>query len=255
VNLKRKQKIKNNTMLITELLKENTLPKPTSKLASAPSINDEPSDEVVDEPEDTEVDDGGDLDAVLAVAGDLGDDLYSVLAFNISNDFDDVKLVNKVATVLRDLPGTEDYLAQNTSWIADNKIVPVLIVNGATGEVAEFYSGVNTNELTGTFKMTPLQRTKLKAVLAAGGRYGDAVSNTDWVAGESPSDEGVYDALDDLKDALSLNEIVDVVKRVRVSAEQEKRNKARSTQNYNDLKSFGSDLFGNKENSAGRDLR
>jgi hypothetical protein len=242
-------------MLISELLKENTLPKPTSKLASAPSINDEPSDEVVDEPEDTEVDDGGDLDAVLAVAGDLGDDLYSVLAFNISNDFDDVKLVNKVATVLRDLPGTEDYLAQNTSWIADNKIVPVLIVNGATGEVAEFYSGVNTNELTGTFKMTPVQRTKLKSVLAAGGRYSKVVSDADWVAGESPSDEDVYDALDDLKDALSLNEIVDVVKRVRVSAEQEKRNREYDASADDRIKAFLASRRKEKENSAGRDLR
>ena len=137
-------------MKISELL-EAIEPK-KSNLSSAPSLNDQP-DDVDGEEEST--DDRG-IESFKGVAGDLGDDLYSAIAFKISDDFDDVRKVNKVANAISDVPGTEQYLAQNTRWVADNKIVPVVILNATTGEVVEFYSGVDTNEFVGQFSsMTP----------------------------------------------------------------------------------------------------
>jgi hypothetical protein len=227
-----------------------------SQLPSAPSLNDGPGDVDSNEDEVDEVDDTQDIESFKSVAGDIGDDLYSAIAFKISDDFDDVRLVNTVVSAIQDVDGTENYLAQNTRWVADNKIVPVVILNATTGEVIEFYSGVDTNEFVGKFSnMTPGQRNKLQSIKSAGRAYSNLVSNTDWVAGESPSDEDVYDALDDLKDSLSLNEIVDKVKRVRVSAEQQKRNDAYDAGADERIQAFLASKRKEKQNSAGRDKR
>jgi hypothetical protein len=72
-------------MKISELLQENELPRPGSKLPSAASLDDEPQDELDGEVDDTEkkIDDNQleAIDNFKSVAKDLGHGLYAVAIF------------------------------------------------------------------------------------------------------------------------------------------------------------------------------
>ena len=226
-------------MLITELLKENTLPKPTSKLASAPSINDEPSDEVVDEPGDTEdTEDGGDLDAVKDIGSSLGKDLYSVTVYNTQDDFANIEQDIHNTDILSAIDNSvvKAYLRQSNITVGNEKSINCLIMNARNGEFIAFDSGehgqgfdVAVQQLASSGTIDPDQVNVLVDIAALGKKYNHIVNKVDWRGGEEAQGrhaDMLYNILDRLKSALNLKEPVDKIKNVYISPEQKAKNKA-----------------------------
>jgi hypothetical protein len=254
-------------MLISELLKENTLPKPTSKLASAPSINDEPSDEVSDEPEDTEVDDGGDLDAVKNIGGSLGKDLYSVTVYNTQDNFANIDQDIKNADVLEqfDNETVQAYLRQSSASVGNEKAISCLIMNARNGEFIAFNSGedgqgfdTGIEGLASSGIIDADQVNILRDISALGKKYNHVVNRVDWRPGteaEGNSADMLYNILDRLKAALSLKEPVDKIKNVYISPEQKAKNKAWSDQALSDLGIVRKKKDTTSSGGAGRDMR
>jgi len=235
-------------MKITELLNEATkkpaakqeLPEPT-ELEKDDELEDDEFEDEVDDDEDTD-DDDDDLEAFKDAAGRLGSDLYSLTAYDYSNEFSSVGPNDRIMNILEPLSSSSkpvaDYLSVELSTITDDKVVSAVILNERNGEMFGFYSGTGGSLFSPSLStliskgiVDTDQVTVLKRIEAAGKDYARVVKRVDWDAGEEASDSSVYDSLDGLTSALKLPDLPEPPRFVRdteMSPEQLEKHKERA---------------------------
>jgi hypothetical protein len=233
-------------MKITELLNEaakkqsakSDLPEPT-ELEQDDELEDEDEDLEDDELEDEDDEDTVDIEDFKGVAGSLGSDLYSLTAYDYSNEFSSVGPNDQIMNILEPLSKRSkpvaDYLSVELDTITDDKVVSAVILNERNGEMFGFYAGTGgalfsppLSTLTSKRIVDPDQVTVLKRIESAGKDYAKIVKRVDWDAGEEASDSIVYDSLDGLTYALRLPDLPEPVRAVpdsELSPEELERNK------------------------------
>ena len=230
-------------MKITELLNE-AAKKPANKQPEPvqPELDDQLElDDEVDDLEDDELDDDDDVgtEDFVEKAGSLGSDLYSLTAYDYSNEFSSVGPNDQIMNILEPLSKNSkpvaDYLSVELDTITDDKVVSAVILNERNGEMFGFYAGAGgalfsppLSTLTSKRIVDPDQITVLKRIEDAGKDYAKIVKRVDWDAGEEASDSRVYDSLDGLTSALRLPDLPEPVRAVpdsELSPEELERNK------------------------------
>ena len=203
-------------------------------------------DELDSETDDDETDDEDDSDRDAALedfvelAGNLGNDLYSITMYDYSNEFSSIGPNSRVENVLTDLSGDpiiDQYLGVGEMQTSDDKIVGAVILNDRNGKFFAYYSGdgvegfspqESVQGLVGAGIISSDQVAPLQGIARAGKQYNKIVSNTYWDAGETAEDSRVYSALDALTSALALPDLP-VIRRVprddELSDEQREFNK------------------------------
>lgn len=185
----------------------------------------EPNDELDSELDDDETDDEDDTDRAAALedfvelAGNLGNDLYSITMYDYSNEFSSIGPNSRVENVLNDLSGDsiiDQYLGVGEMQTSEDKIVGAVILNDRVGKFFAYYSGdgiegfspvESVQGLVGAGIISSDQVAPLQDVARAGKQYNKIVSNTYWDAGETAEDSRVYGALDELTSALALPDL------------------------------------------------
>lgn len=201
-------------MKISELLDEAAGPKKPapkqSRLPSAPraaSIDDEPQD-------DESSTDRGAIDALKAKMGSMGNDLFSISAYNYDDEFSSIgpnKTVRKLLDAIDD-PAVSDYWQYDNMDITNDKIVSAVILNDRNGQFMTFYCGDgvtkiqpgDVRQLVRDGVIDSDQVGVLNRLMNSGKDYARVVGRTEWKAGTEARNSRVYDALGDVIDTLSL---------------------------------------------------
>jgi len=221
-------------MKISELLREgeenpkkpahHSKIKPTSRLGSAPSIDDKPvDDDQTDSETDNTEDQTNDLDPAIIdnlkrYAGDLGGDLYSVTIYNTSDDFAGIEPISDVVSALEDLDSAvvAKYIDQDVYDISENKVITALIYNDRNGKCFVFSAAADGGgieppiaTLLNKGVIDDDQTSILETISQSGKRYTSLLKNVRWKSGAAPvgrNAEDMLGALDALKSDLNLRE-------------------------------------------------
>lgn len=171
-----------------------------------------------DDVDDTDNDDGPDLDEFKKLAGRIGGDLYSLTAYDYSNEFSSVGPNSTVMSVLEPLSDQYDavknYLSVDLSTIVGDKVVSAVILNDRTGDIFGYYAGTGgalfnpgISSLIKNGAVEGDQVGALRDIEAAGKQYSSLVKRIDWDAGSEASNPRIYDHLDALTYALRLPDL------------------------------------------------
>ena len=239
---------------------------------------DELDSDKVDSDED-EGDDEPDFEPFKKLAGKLGKDMYSVSAYDYSNEFSSVGPNSVVKDMLEgyadEWKAVKDYLSVDLPTIVGDKVVSAIILNERTGEFFGYYSGTggslfspSLNSLVRDGWVEQDQQSVLNDIAAAGKYYSSLVKRIDWDAGSEASNPKVYDRLDALTYALKLPDLPEkpsirvpdselspesLKKRKEFQDELDKRVKARLEKYLADKKAKEKEI--EKTGGAGREKR
>lgn len=189
--------------------------KPASRLASAPSINDEPGD-VEGEVDDAD-DSNGAISDLKAKMGSMGGDLYSISAYNYDDEFSKIgpnKVVRRMLDAV-DNPVISDYWQYDNMDITNDKIVSAVILNDRNDEFITFYCGAGVNkfepgdvqQLVRDGVIDNDQVSVLQQLKQSGEEYKRTIGRVEWKAGYEARNSRVYDDLNGVIDALRLPQL------------------------------------------------
>jgi len=206
-------------MKISELLLEEdkSKKKPASNLPTAASINDTPDDEDLDDVEDDVEDDESqdDLNDLKNKMGSMGNDLYTVSAYNYDDEFSSIgpnRVIMNILTKLDNNSAVAEYISQNNMDITDDKIISAVILNDRNGKLFAYYCGSGINRFS-PGDVTKLvsdgiidqdQAGKLNELKGYGADYRRIVSRIEWKAGYEARNSKVYDAMNMVISTLDL---------------------------------------------------
>jgi hypothetical protein len=166
-------------MKISELLQENELPRPGSKLPSAASLDDEPEELELDGEEDH-----SDKDELVekfkSHAGIMGDELYALSAWDyygdaLSPEDDPASGPNRIASgVLKD-SGIDDLTKEDRDSYLENGRIDAAILNADTGDIVTFVAdpGRESIHISNGYQeaFEPSQAAKLNKIADVGRKY------------------------------------------------------------------------------------
>jgi hypothetical protein len=193
-------------MKISELL-EAIEPK-KSNLPSAPSINDEPEDDV----EDNDVEDNSKVNDYMNLASSMGNDMYSLSQWNYSDEFNNIGPDTSVLSViesLSDIPEVANYISASEEYaVARDKRVCALIYVKSTNTFISFTAdrervimSPRVNELASDSLVDSGQVSVLQMVMNTGMKYTRIASKSgDFDVGQSSGNSNFVPMLEALAD-------------------------------------------------------
>lgn len=182
-----------------------------------PELDDLDRDEDTEDAEDSDQE-GTDFEPFKKLAGRLGKDLYSVSAYDYTNEFSSVGPNSVIKDMLEgyqdEYEAVKNYLSVDLPTITEDKVVSAIILNERTGEFFGYYAGTggalfspSMNRLKSDGWVEADQQSVLDNIDAAGKYYSSLVKRIDWDAGSEASNPKIYDRLDALTYALKLPDL------------------------------------------------